>query len=203
MGKHDISDKQAIRFLPTVTVVVATDAQQVLGSIAQQDYAKIKTVHRGVVESVPRCFNDAIQALDNETTNQIVVCLDAYHWFSSPSTITRVVEKFLKDNFVPAGIYTDDFRIDNRFAMPEYLPAFDAPLFVDRKIGLDSSIFMQPKYVGKRPFNENLTHLYFLDFLHRTSMQFGFVHLAEPLCCVAQRPGSMEADIRILNEYSG
>lgn len=211
MGTDDISNKQAVRFLPTVEILLASDAPHVADAIAKQSYQKIRTWHYGQImetlSNVPKFFNDALDMLDklpapDGSPNRLVICLDDYHWFSSANTVNRVVEKFLKDNLTPAGIYTDNLRVDGLYPIPEYLPPFDAKAFVERRIGLNSPVFMQKHLFGGRPFNETLTHLYFLDFLQRASMQYGFVHLAEPLFCVMRRQGDMQADIQRLHEYS-
>lgn len=198
MSEHDISDKLAIQFLPRVTVLIASDKNELIELIQKQDYGKItiRTMVEGM--SVPQFFNSMID--ETRAVTDIYVFITEVAFIANPAAISRLVEKFLVDGMVYAGIYTDSFRIENGYVAAEFLPAFEPRLILTQMV-TNNPLVVQSKFLPENPFKENVKNLFFFNLIRKVASINIITHLAEPLYSVIRQPMDVQSDLNIiLNE---
>ncbi len=180
MSNHDISDKLAVRLLPKVTILVASNKQEVINSAEAQTYPKSTVVVMRDETHAPRFYNKQIEA--NKSKTDIFVFLNDTQWFSSPESVNRLVEEFVESDMTYAGIYTDTLRVDNGYLIKEFLPAFDPAVLQQGRVLINNTLSVQTKHLPHIPlFNEKLNHVYFFYAIQLLGSRFILNHLAEPL----------------------
>lgn len=198
MSEHDISDKLAIKFLPKVTVLIASDKKELVELIEKQDYGKItiRTMIEGM--SIPQFFNSMID--ETRTLTDIYVFITETAFIANPTAISRLVEKFLVDDMIYAGIYTDSFRIENGYVAAEFLPAFEPKLILTQMV-TNNPLVVQSKFLPQKPFKEGVKNLFFFNLIREVGTINVITHLAEPLYNVVRQQMDIQSDLNtILNE---
>lgn len=180
MSDHDISDKLAVRLLPKVTILVASNQEGVIASANAQTYPKSTVIVMGEGDHPPRFYNAQLAA--NKHKTDIFIFLNDTQWFTTSESVNRLVEEFVESDMTFAGVYTDTLRLDSGHLIKEFLPAFDPAILQQGRVLINNTLSVQTKHLPPVPlFNEKLNHVYFFYAIQLLGSRFILNHLAEPL----------------------
>jgi hypothetical protein len=193
MPDHDISDKLAVRLLPKVVILVASEKEEIRASAASQTYPKCTVVVMDPGEHVPAFYNRKIAELRSKA--DIFIFLNDMQWFTTPDSVNRLVEEFVESDMAFAGIYTDTLRLDSGHLIKEFLPAFDPALLQQGRVLINNTIAVQTKHLPTTLFNEKLNHLYFFYAINLLGSRFILNHLAEPLFTIIRHQFDVQAEM--------
>jgi len=203
MLPNDISDREAVAFLPRVTILVASANEAIVKTAFDQDYAKKQVISLPsslddliVPKTVSRFYNESI-ALSKHLTD-IYFFLNDSAWFSDNEGVSRVVEKFLLEDMNYAVIYTDSFRVEQGYLSNEYLPSFTPNLFAGNQL-VNNPIAVQAAALNESPFNEGIDTLCFFDIMRKTARVTMLCHLPEPIFTIKREAFDINKEMTILN----
>lgn len=200
MLPNDISDREAVAFLPRVTILVASTNEAIVKTAFDQDYGKKQVISclDGPLnnKTISRWYNESI-ALSKHLTD-VYFFLNDNAWFSDNQGVSRVIEKFLFEDMNYALIYTDSFRVDQGYLSDEYLPSFNPQLFMGNQL-INNPIAVQAAALDESPFNEEIDTLCFFDVMRKTARVTMLCHLPEPIFTIKREPFDINKEMTVLN----
>lgn len=160
------------------------------------DYDNYEVLNNSDSLPTGKFFNQA----KNRAGYDYYVYLGKYYNFSSPSSLTRMVE-YLNDvsrSFV-VGVYSDLLLNDKDISFIQHLPSFDMKL-IKGKFAFNTP-FCVKKYLLPT-FDENIQSLNLWDGFLSLSKQSVLFHIPEPLFKLdnALDTTLVNADLNIINE---
>ena len=196
MRQTDISDKLAVRLLPRVRILVSSSNPEVIKSAESQAYPKKTIAINKDGLPTPVFYNNEIELKQHDT--DLLVFLNDIFWFASEDSLTRIVEKYVENEFKTPIIYSDVAQTDGVHITHQYLPYFSAKDFVQNSMAPNTGFTIESKILSPRPFDERLTGLYFFAFLNGAASRCLMQHIPEPLYLMSNVNQDVQQDIAIL-----
>lgn len=178
---------------PRVAVLVASQLKDVVDSVTSQTYKNIGDYYPQDGESISTFFNNGLK-LAKESGYKIVVFLNDENYFLTNDAVQKIVDKFVKEEYNIAGIYTDIKDMSNNLV--QYLPSFNKEAFIMNRFALNNTLAINIDCLKEFSFNEEIKHLQLVQLFKFMVHRFNLTHCADTLIAHTQQNKDVNEDMK-------